>query len=232
MEGTILRLPEIVALKKRYPFYLFVDEAHSIGALGPKGRGVCDFYNIDPANIDILMGTFTKSFGAAGGYIAGSERLISYLKLTGIAHVYAEPMPPPVCRQVIQSMKIILGEDGTNEGSNRLNAIHSNSVYFMRALRSMGFVVFGDEGSPIVPVLIYQPGKIAAFSHEALLRGLAVVVVGYPATPIDAARVRFCISASHTRRDLDDALAKISEIGDVMQIKFRRRHFLSWTGIF
>lgn len=232
MEGTILCLPEIIALKSRYPFYLFIDEAHSIGALGPRGKGVCDFFGVDPKKVDILMGTFTKSFGAAGGYIAGSKKLISQLKLTGIAHIYAEPMAPAVCQQVITSMKIILGEDGTDEGANRLRTIHANSVYFMRKLRKMGFVVYGDEGSPIVPVLIYQPGKISAFSHEALLRGMAVVVVGYPATPIDSARVRFCISASHTRKDLDYALEKISEIGDIMQLKFKRRHLLSWTGIF
>lgn len=95
----------------------------------------------------------------------------------------------------------------------------------------MGFVVYGDEGSPIVPALIFQPGKIAAFSREALARDLAVVVVGYPATPIDAARVRFCISASHTRADLERALQAISEIGDVMQMKFHRKNIFSWTGL-
>ena len=71
MEGSIVRLPQIVALKKKYKFYLYLDEAHSIGALGPRGKGVCDFYGIDPKDIDILMGTFTKSFGACGGYIGG-----------------------------------------------------------------------------------------------------------------------------------------------------------------
>lgn len=73
MEGSVLRLPEVVALKKKYKAFLYLDEAHSIGAVGPNGRGVTDYFGIDPADVDIMMGTFTKSFGAAGGYIAATQ---------------------------------------------------------------------------------------------------------------------------------------------------------------
>lgn len=73
MEGTIVRLPEIIALKKKYKAYLYLDEAHSIGAMGKHGRGVVDYFGCDPKDVDILMGTFTKSFGSAGGYIAGTK---------------------------------------------------------------------------------------------------------------------------------------------------------------
>ena len=73
MEGSVLRLPEVVALKKKYKAFLYLDEAHSIGAVGPKGRGVTDHFGVDPADVDIMMGTFTKSFGAAGGYIAATQ---------------------------------------------------------------------------------------------------------------------------------------------------------------
>ena len=73
MEGTIVNLPEIVALKKKYGAYLYLDEAHSVGAMGPRGRGVVDYYNMNPKDVDILVGTFSKSFGAAGGYIAGKK---------------------------------------------------------------------------------------------------------------------------------------------------------------
>lgn len=73
MEGTIVRLPEIIALKKKYKAYLYLDEAHSIGAMGKHGKGVVDYFNCDPKDVDILMGTFTKSFGSAGGYIAGTK---------------------------------------------------------------------------------------------------------------------------------------------------------------
>lgn len=73
MEGSIVRLPEVIALKKRYRAYLYLDEAHSIGALGTRGRGVVDYFGLNPCDVDVLMGTFTKSFGAAGGYIAGKR---------------------------------------------------------------------------------------------------------------------------------------------------------------
>jgi len=73
MEGSLVKLPEVVALKKKYKAYLYLDEAHSIGAMGPNGRGVREFFGVDPSDVDIMMGTFTKSFGAAGGYIAASK---------------------------------------------------------------------------------------------------------------------------------------------------------------
>lgn len=107
MEGTIVNLPELIRLKEQFKFYLYVDEAHSIGALGEHGGGVCDFYGVDPANVDILMGTFTKSFGAAGGYIAASKPVIDYLHTTNHAYVYAETMPVPVIQQVMTSMRLI-----------------------------------------------------------------------------------------------------------------------------
>lgn len=73
MEGSIVRLPEVIALKKKYKAYLYLDEAHSIGALGPTGRGVVDYFGLNPEDVDVMMGTFTKSFGASGGYIGGKK---------------------------------------------------------------------------------------------------------------------------------------------------------------
>ena len=167
----------------------------------------------------MLMGTFTKSFGAVGGYLAGSKELIDGLREKGLGYVYSEPIMPAICAQILCALRIITGEDGTDEGAKRLKAIRDNSVYFMRELRKMGFIVLGDESSPVIPALIFNPAKIAAFSREALARGLAVVVVGYPATPIISSRVRFCISASHTRADLDEALEKVGEIGQILGIR-------------
>merc|ERR1711991_564277 len=80
MEGEVLLLPEVIAIKKKYKCYLYVDEAHSIGALGAHGHGVVEYWGCDPADVDILMGTFTKSFGAVGGYIAGDKAVIDKLK--------------------------------------------------------------------------------------------------------------------------------------------------------
>ncbi|CDH52203.1 serine palmitoyltransferase [Lichtheimia corymbifera JMRC:FSU:9682] len=219
MEGTMVNLPELVELKKEFGFYLYVDEAHSIGALGENGGGICDFYGIDPAHVDIMMGTFTKSFGAAGGYIAADKPVIDHLRLRNHAYAYAEPMSVPVAMQVITTMRIICGEDGTDTGRKKIKQLAENSLYFATKLREMGFIVYGDYGSPVIPLLLFNPAKIPAFSRELLKRGIAICLGGYPATPIISSRARFCISAAHTKEDLDDALAKISEVGDLLMLK-------------
>ncbi|KAI9468139.1 serine palmitoyltransferase component [Coemansia sp. RSA 989] len=224
MEGEFCNLPKIIELKRKYGFYLYVDEAHSIGALGKRGRGICDHFGVDPREVDVLMGTFTKSFGAAGGYIAGSKALIDYLRVHSHSAVYAEAMSVPVLVQVSSSMRMIMGEDREHalEGQQRLDQLAINSRYFARRLVEMGFMTMGDPGSPVIPLLLFSPAKIPAFSRECLKRNIAVVVVSYPATPIITGRVRFCISASHTREDLDFALEQISEIGDLLMLKFHK----------
>lgn len=113
------------------------------------------------------------------------------------------------------------GEDGTNDGVNRIHSLAENSRYFSNALRKLGFIVYGDEGSPVIPLLLFNPAKISAFSREMLKRGIAIVVVGYPATPIISSRARFCISSAHTRADLDQAIKDISEVGDLLMLKFK-----------
>uniref|UniRef100_A0A8C6VYZ1 serine C-palmitoyltransferase n=1 Tax=Nothobranchius furzeri TaxID=105023 RepID=A0A8C6VYZ1_NOTFU len=203
MEGSIVRLPEIVALKKRYRAYLYLDEAHSIGALGRRGRGVVDYFGLDPGDVDVLMGTFTKSFGAAGGYIAGRKELIDFLRSNSHSAVYATSMSPPVVEQIITSMKCIMGEDGTTIGSDRVRQLEENTVYFRKKLREMGFIIYGNNDSPVVPMMLYMPAKIGAFGREMLKRNIGVVVVGFPATPIIESRARFCISAAHSKDMLD-----------------------------
>ncbi|KAJ2849388.1 serine palmitoyltransferase component [Coemansia brasiliensis] len=229
MEGEFCNLPKIIELRRKYGFYLYVDEAHSIGALGKRGRGICDHFGVDPREVDVLMGTFTKSFGAAGGYIAGSKALIDYLRVHSYSAIYAEAMSVPVLVQVSSSMRMIMGEDREHalEGQQRLDQLAINSRYFAQRLVEMGFMTMGNPGSPVIPLLLFSPAKIPAFSRECLKRNIAVVVVSYPATPIITGRVRFCISASHTREDLDFALEQISEIGDLLMLKFHKDKVLS-----
>lgn len=225
MEGNILKLDKLIELKKKYKFYLYIDEAHSIGALGKNGGGVCDYFKIDPNLVDVHMGTFTKSFGAAGGYIAGKKKLIDWIRLNSHSQVYAEGMSPLVCQQIISSLRIIMGEDGTNDGRKRIRQLIENSRMFSQGLKKMGFIVYGDEDSPVVPLLLYNPAKVSAFSREALKRKIGVVVVGYPATPILSSRVRFCCSASHSKEDMKELLERVSEIGDILQLKISSRPY-------
>ena len=220
MEGTMCNLPGLVALKKKYKFNLFVDEAHSIGALGPKGRGVCDYFGIDPSEVDILMGTLTKSFGANGGYVAGDKAIIDKLRVTNAGSIYGESPAPPVLAQISSALRIIAGEFIPGQGEERLQRLAFNSRYLRLGLKRLGFIVYGHDDSPIIPVLLYNPAKMPAFSHEMLKRKISVVVVGYPATPLVSSRARFCVSAAHTKDDLDRLLEACDEIGNVLQLKF------------
>ncbi|PIL23243.1 hypothetical protein GSI_14553 [Ganoderma sinense ZZ0214-1] len=270
MEGTLANLPVIMELKKKYKFYLFIDEAHSIGAMGPRGRGVTDYFGIDPKEVDILMGTFTKSFGAAGGYIAGRKQILDRLRIQGHSGTYTEAMTPPVLVQIIASMASIMGItlpaekpasptlalfcssesapvlsdcdvipgtvpasdlpawmplsssmiDGS-EGRVRLRRLAFNSRYLNRGLRKLGFITYGHDDSPVVPLLLFNTGKMAVFSRMMRTRAtpIVVVVVAYPATPLVTARVRFCLSAAHTKEDVDGLLRACDEIGDVLDLK-------------
>jgi len=220
MEGEIVDLKNIVRVCKKYKAYLYLDEAHSIGALGPTGRGACEYRGVDPKDIDVLMGTFTKSFGGMGGYIAGSKEMISALRARSYGVMYHNTMSPIVCRQVLTALKIIMGLDGTNRGAEKLRRLRENSNYFRQELINMGLHIYGDFDSPVIPMLIYVPGKIAAFSRECLERNLAVVVVGFPATSLVYSRSRFCISASHTREQLEDAIEKIREVTELIQLRY------------
>ncbi|TPX09485.1 uncharacterized protein E0L32_009373 [Thyridium curvatum] len=220
MEGNLVDLPSLVALKKKYKFYLYVDEAHSIGALGPRGRGVCDYFNIDPSEIDILMGTLTKSFGANGGYVAAEKHIIDKLRSTNVATALGESPAPSVLMQILTSLKLITGELVPGQGEERLQRIAFNSRYLRLGLKRLGFIVYGHDDSPIIPVVLYNPGKMKSFSEEMLKRKISIVIVGYPATPLISSRARFCISSAHNKDDLDWLLAACDEVGDILQLKY------------
>lgn len=219
MEGTMCNLPRLVALRKKYKYYLFVDEAHSVGAIGPSGRGVADFFSIDTDEIDIMMGTLTKSFGATGGYIAANKSIIDKIKLVNYGNLYSESASPPVLAQINSSLLTIAGVVRPGEGAERLQRIAFNSRYLRLGLKKLGFITGGFDDSPIIPLMLYNPGKMPAFSRMMLERKIAVVVVGYPATPLTSSRVRLCVSASLTKEDLDHLLREIDEVGDDLNLK-------------
>ncbi|KIY43821.1 PLP-dependent transferase [Fistulina hepatica ATCC 64428] len=312
MEGDMVNLPRIIELKKKYKFYLFVDEAHSIGALGAHGRGVTDYFSLDPRDIDILMGTFTKSFGAAGGYVSGKKAVIDRLRLRGYTGPYAEAMTAPVIMQVVATMASIMSvahlrpvaslspssststinpsgsqyADGythpgpapasmfppwflalasspelcTNvpllspsvtpsldlsgvAGNDRIRRLAFNARYLSLGLRMLGFITYGHPNAPIVPLLLFHPAKMLLFHRLMLCRGvpkggktptrrrgpICTVVVAYPATSLTTSRVRFCISAAHTKEDIDEVLRACDEIGDYLDLKHGLPPNERWT---
>ncbi|XP_050297073.1 serine palmitoyltransferase 2 [Anthonomus grandis grandis] len=223
MEGSIVKLPEVIALKKKYKAYLYLDEAHSIGAMGKHGRGVMDYFQCDPKDIDILMGTYTKSFGSAGGYIAGSKELITYLREHSLVSGQAWAMSPPLAAQIIAVLKILMEKDGTKEGQRRIEALARNTRYFRTRLNQIGVIIHGNEDSPVVPILVYLYSKIAGMVRTLIKEKIATVGVGYPATPLYEGRIRICLSAGHTKEQLDYALEVIEKVADEIGLKYSRK---------
>lgn len=222
MEGTIVNLPEVIRIKKKYKAYLYLDEAHSIGALD---KGVVNYYRCDPNDVDILMGTFTKSFGATGGYIAGSKKLVNYLRARSHATCYATTMAPPIARQIIGVIDSIIGDEdpSRNEGLQRIKKLRENTIYFRSKLKERGLMVIGNYDSPIVPMMVYSATIVVEIIRAALKKNVALVGAGFPATRLLEARVRFCISSAHTREMLDKVIEVVDEIGDKMWLKSQCR---------
>jgi len=223
MEGEVCKLPEIIAVKKKYKAYLYVDESHSIGALGKTGRGVCEHWGVDPADVDVLMGTFTKAFGSVGGYISGPKGFIDYLRITSYGSVYSTSMSAACAQQALSALRVINGSDGTDEGKKRVQRLHDNANYFRRRLEEHGYVVFGDTDSPIMPMMLYHVSLLPFISRFLLERGVAVVIVGFPVCPLLLNRVRFCISASHTIEDLEYAAQKLTESSKYFPLNFFKK---------
>ena len=208
---------------KKYKAYVYLDEAHSIGAMGATGRGITEHAGVDTSEVDVMMGTFTKSFGGMGGYIAGSKDLIEHIRKNSSGSIYGNSMSPVICKQIIRALDLIANSE---IGAKKIKALKDNSNYFRKGLTNLGLQVLGDYDSPVMPILLYNPTKIAAFSRECLKRGLAVVSVGFPATPIISSRARFCISAGHTKKSLDFALGVIDEVAGLMNLRYAE----NWSG--
>ncbi|KAL4715336.1 hypothetical protein ACJJTC_015107 [Scirpophaga incertulas] len=213
MEGSVAPIRALVALKQHLGLALYVDEAHSVGAVGPGGRGALALHGVHPSEIDVLMGTFTKSFGAAGGYIAGSAALVNAIRASGHAHTYAGAMAPCVAAQAEWALRQLEGE----KGEMLTRRLRRRTRQFRRRLAQMRARTLGAAASPVVPVLVYTFSKMAATVERLRARGFAVVGVGFPATPLNEARIRFCLSAGLSRRQVDecaDAMeAVVKELG-------------------
>lgn len=220
MEGEICNLPRFVELKKRYGALLFVDEAHSIGALGPNGRGVCEHFGVNPADVDVLMGTFTKSFGSIGGYIAADRALIDYVRSHSTIGLECDTLAPPCAQQALSVLHVLLGKDGSDLGRKRIQQLRENARFLRQGLVDLGLAVLGDNSSPVIPVMCYTMSKMPELCRRCMAENLAIVVVGYPATPLLGGRVRFCVSACHTREDLQHTIDVMRKIADDVYITY------------
>ena len=193
MDGDIPDLPAFIKVKKKHGAFLMVDEAHSIGVLGKKGRGIGEHFGINPADVELWMGTLSKSFASCGGYIAGSGALIEYLKYTAPGFVYSVGMSPPNAAAALAAIRLLRKEP------KRVTRLHELSGIFLKLAREKGLNTGASSGnSPVIPVIVGDSIKAIRLSQALLRKGIDALPMIYPAVPDNSARLRFFVNYTHT----------------------------------
>ncbi|NEO55598.1 MAG: aminotransferase class I/II-fold pyridoxal phosphate-dependent enzyme [Okeania sp. SIO3B5] len=195
-DGDIAPLPEIIELKKRYKTFLMVDEAHSIGVLGETGRGIGEYFNVNRSDVDLWMGTLSKSFVSCGGYIAASHAFVQYLKYTAPGFVFSVGMSPGNTAAALASLKLLKNEP------ERVKRLKMNVECFLSCAKHYGFDTGMSQGSPIVPIIVGESEKALNLSSLLYQKGINVLPMIYPSVPHNAARLRFFLTVNHTEEQI------------------------------
>jgi glycine C-acetyltransferase len=212
MDGDIINLPEVIRLASRHEALLMVDEAHSLGVLGKTGRGILEHFGLeDPALIDIHMGTLSKTIPSIGGFIAGSRKLIAYLKHRTRSFIFSAALPPPAAAAARAAFRVILGEP------QRLKKLRDNVAYFLGALKARGFNTLNTE-TPIVPIVAGDDDRALRMAKYAQDRGVFVLPIISPAVPPHTSRLRANVTAAHSRSDIDQAMKVFEDAGRHFQL--------------
>eukprot|EP00762_Andalucia_godoyi_P006500 ANDGO_02935.mRNA.1 6-deoxyerythronolide-B synthase EryA1 len=193
MSGDYPDLQKFVDLKKTFDCGLMIDEAHSIGTLGSTGRGICELCDVMPGDVDILMGTLSKSFASCGGYLAGSSRLIQYLRYTLPGYIFSAGITPANTAAAAAVLELI------SQDSTYTRQLRENSNYFMKLLAEHGLETLAKTDSPIIPVVVGADESAISLSLSLLSEGIFVNPAVYPSVPKGSARLRFFMTALHTQ---------------------------------
>ncbi|MFO1045731.1 MAG: aminotransferase class I/II-fold pyridoxal phosphate-dependent enzyme [Planctomycetaceae bacterium] len=206
MEGDIAPLPEIVELCRRYDALLMVDEAHSLGVIGKTGRGVQEHFGLAPDVIDIKMGNTSKALASLGGFIAGKQELVDYLRHNARGYVFSTSLGPPQVAAALKALEILEREP------QRVVQLQRNAERLTTGLKNMGFRLANTE-SAIVPLFCQTEDQALELTARCRAAGLYVVPIVYPAVPMNAPRLRLNVMASHTDEQIDEALATLCNVG-------------------
>jgi 8-amino-7-oxononanoate synthase len=204
MEGDIARLPEIVAAARKYEAGLMVDDAHSIGVLGRTGRGTAEHFGLED-EVDLVMGTFSKSMASVGGFIAGDETVIDYIKHRARTMIFSAAPPPASVAAALATVEIMEREP------ERRARLWENARFFSEGLRSLGLDTAGSE-TPVVPIVVGEDAAALAMVQRLDEEGVFVNCVLSPATPPGRALIRTSLMATHTREQLTRALEAIERV--------------------
>ena len=205
MDGDIPDVPRLIEIKNRYKALLMVDEAHSMGVIGPRGLGVTDYFNIPGREIDILFGSMSKSFGTCGGYVAGPEPLVAILKYyaPGVLLYGAAPTPANTAAG-LASLRIMRSEP------ERAMRLQQNAAYFIERAKAAGLDTYRSKDSAVVPIMMRDSELALWMSVKLFDQGVCTYPMLYPIVPRDKSRLRFFINTNHTHEQLDYTIDSIA----------------------
>lgn len=204
MEGDLANLPEIVALKKKYNASLYVDEAHGLGVFGDHGRGVCDYFGVKD-DVDIIMGTFSKSLASLGGFVAADKKIINYLRHNSRSYIFQASMTPASTAATLAALHILLDEP------ERIERLWEITNYSLKSFRENGFEI-GETQSPIIPLYVRDATKTFVVTKMAFDAGIFINPVIPPACAPQDTLVRFALMATHTKEQVDIAVERLTKI--------------------
>jgi 8-amino-7-oxononanoate synthase len=218
MDGDIADLPRLIELRDRYGAWLMVDEAHSLGVLGATGRGLAEHFGVDPRQIDMTVGTLSKTLAACGGFIASSKAMIDWLRFTLPAFVFSVGLSPALSAAAQEGIRIL------KVGQERVVRQQHNSREFLRVARRCGLDVGSAAGAGVVPVLFSNQQECLFAAQSLLSAGYFAPPILQLAVPKDKPRIRFFISAMHTATQISGAVEALAgAIGRMRSAIARRR---------
>jgi 8-amino-7-oxononanoate synthase len=203
MEGDFARMEDLITVAESHNASIFIDEAHSMLACGENGRGAAEIFGVED-RIPLVYGTFSKAFGALGGFVAGASNTIDYLRLYAHSYAYSCALPPVVVGAILKALEVATREP------QRRERLWENASYFRSQLGALG-IDTGESDTYIMPLVVGDRDRMCRLGHELRRRGLWVAPVDYPAVPEDRICFRACVTANHTRADLDEALNIVSD---------------------
>ena len=203
MEGDLAPLPEIVCLKKKYNASIYVDEAHGLGVFGKNGRGVCDHFGVTD-DIDIIMGTFSKSLASIGGFVAGDKEVINYLRHNSRSYIFQASSTPAATASARTALQILKDEP------ERIEALWEITNYALEKFRNAGFEI-GETESPIIPLYVRDVEKTFMVTKLAFDEGIFINPVIPPACAPQDTLVRVALMATHTKEQVDFAVEKLAK---------------------
>ncbi len=204
MDGDIARLPEILEVSKQYGARVLIDEAHSTFIYGETGRGVAEHFGLDD-EVDIHIGTFSKSLGGQGGFVVGSQALIDYLRGFSRSRLFSCGLSPVVAAGILKALDLFEAEPELRQ------RLWSNVEYMHRLLNQAGVPV-GDSESQVVPILVRDDARALEIGEVLMHEGVYLNPIKYPAVPKHKSRFRMSISAAHSREDLEQGARIIARV--------------------